>query len=116
MSSFRPIVCVQQQTHRVFFIELTEFGAELSEVSHPKHRSLATVFCPFPKNPTRIKHESSEVGKAFSGTGPLFSEKNWCLFFFWKSPVSGLQTPEFSSGILVLGGGGWWCVSRVLFQ
>ena len=38
VSSFQPI-CVPKRTHRAFFRELTEFGAELSEFSLPTHCS-----------------------------------------------------------------------------
>ena len=31
VSSSRPIICVPKRIHRVFFAELTEFAAELSE-------------------------------------------------------------------------------------
>ena len=33
VSSVQPIICVSKRTRRVFFPELTEFGAELSESS-----------------------------------------------------------------------------------
>ena len=39
-----------KRTHRVFFAELAEFAAELSEFSLFRNSTLETVFCPFPSS------------------------------------------------------------------
>ena len=58
VSSFWPVICVPERTHRVS-LRNSPSAAELSEFSLPKQYS-QMVFRPFPADPERVSHQETE--------------------------------------------------------